>query len=81
MDRAHFLRVLGADPERWAARWGLLPFRSPCLGCGRIMETTVPFAWRDYRGLIAPSCVCGEPNPPYCVVRDPKVGDLLEAIL
>lgn len=74
---AKFLLVLGIDAELWAARHDIQPFTVPCDTCGRPMTTTIPFAWRSLRGLIAAKCSCGSESTPYCVVRDLRSGDLL----
>lgn len=74
--RATFLLVLGADPERWARRYGIAPFTHPCAGCGASCTTSIPFAAGDHRGLIAPVCACGHPTPPYALVRADG-GDIL----
>lgn len=76
LERLKFLRVLGADPVRWADRYGLLPFDAACDGCGSSVTTSVPFACGTLRGLLAPHCDCGNAFPPYCVVRDERYGDL-----
>jgi hypothetical protein len=70
------LIVHGVTGEAWAKRYGIVPFTRPCIGCGQPMTTSVPFAQGQLRGLVAPRCSCGNPNQPYCVVRDPKHGDL-----
>lgn len=74
--RATFLRVLGADPERWAKRYGIAPFTHPCTGCGAPSTTSIPFASVDHRGLIALVCACKHPTPPYALVRADG-GDIL----
>jgi len=76
MNRHRFLRVLGQDPERWAARHDIESFTHPCQECGRMLTTSVPFVYGTLRGLIAPTCVCGNEVTPYCVVRDARFGDL-----
>lgn len=74
--RATFLRVLGADPVRWAKRYGIASFTHPCAGCGTPSTTSIPFAAGDHRGLIAPACACGHPTQPYALVRADG-GDIL----
>lgn len=69
-------RVYGQDPDAWADRWGLEPFLYPCDYCGRELRTSVPFVAGQFRGLEAPPCECGSVDTPYCVVRDPKHGDM-----
>jgi hypothetical protein len=70
--------VHGVSTERWIARYDLEPFTHPCNSCGEPLTTTIPFIWGQFRGLMAPRCACGDPNPPYCFVRDPKLGDLFD---
>lgn len=74
--RNQFLLVLGEDASAWAARFGIEPYEHPCDVCGAPMRTTIPCASGELRGLIAPVCECGNVDVPYCVVRDPKRGDL-----
>lgn len=76
LSRRRFLLVRGQTPERWAERYGIEPFTHPCDVCGAALTTSIPFAANTLRGLLAPPCACGNLNTPYCVVRDPKVGDL-----
>lgn len=76
MDRRRFLIVHGADAARWAKRFGIEPFSHPCRRCGALLTTSVPFAYKTLRGLLAPSCACGNQGTPYCMVRDPRFGDL-----
>ena len=66
--REKFLLVLGSDPKRWAERFGIEPFSHPCIDCGEMLSTSLPFACDSLRGLIAPRCSCGNDRPPYCVV-------------
>jgi hypothetical protein len=74
-----FLQVHGVDPTAWAKRWELEPFKTECGDCGAEKHTTIPFAAASgIRGLIAPPCPCGSASRTYCMVRDPKVGDLLD---
>lgn len=77
MTRDHFLLVHGQDPDEWAQRYGIEPFTHPCSRCDAPLTTTIPFACGSLRGLLAPVCSCGNELTPYCVVRDPKHGDLL----
>ena len=64
---SEFWYVYGADPKRWAARFDLEPFMSPCNDCGLPVETTLPFVVGPFRGLAA-NCSCGS-RVPYCLVR------------
>lgn len=79
IDRSKILVVHGVTAEEWSKRWGididdLEPI--PCIVCGTIQEVNIPFVVGQLRGLKAPQCDCGHPTPPYCIVRDPKYGDL-----
>jgi hypothetical protein len=78
---SRFLRVLGADPAQWAARYDIEPFSVRCDRCGAEQSTTVPFVYRSLRGLVAPKCQCGNESTPYCVVAAPGAGDLLTGSL
>ena len=76
--RERFLvAVQGVDPVKWATLYDIEKFSAPCR-CGSIREATLPFAVGGLRGLIAPKCPCGEPNPPYCVVA--AQGDLIDQL-
>jgi hypothetical protein len=77
LQRAHFFVVHGADPAAWARRHGIEPFTHPCPHCGASLATTLPFAIGTLRGLVAPTCACGNANTPYCIVRVAGHGDLL----
>lgn len=77
VDRSRILVAHGVTVEQWTERYGCEPFSHPCGDCGRELTTSIPFAYGRLRGLIAPACECGNDRPPYCVVRDPKHGDLL----
>jgi lysyl-tRNA synthetase class I len=76
INRNKCLRIFGVDVRRWAARYGLEPFSHPCSKCGKVLTTSIPFVCGSLRGLVAPTCKCGHTGTPYCVARDPKVGDL-----
>ncbi len=74
--------IHGVTAEAWAARFDIEPFTADCASCGREKTTTLPFAQGQLRGLQAPSCPCGDDSrAPYCIVRDPKHGDLLDGDL
>lgn len=77
VDVSKILVPHGVSPESWVKRYGLEPFHCPCQQCGSVLITNIPFACQSLRGLISPPCACGEKHRPYCVVRDPRVGDLL----
>src|SRR4051794_14752016 len=76
--REKFLTIHGITAERWAARYDIEPFEHPCHECGATLRTSIPFAVGQLRGLMAPPCVCGDQNTPYCLVRDARFGDLLQ---
>lgn len=70
------LRLLGEDAEQWAEKHSVVPFKAPCQECGHELETTVPFAWGNLRGLVAPACSeCGNTITPYCVQWDSLLRD------
>lgn len=68
-DRRRFLRIFGIDAKEFARKHGIIPFEADCYRCGAKQEPTIPFAYDEFRGLIAPVCTCGHPTPPYCIVR------------
>jgi len=77
MHRERFLFVHGVGAAQWAARYEIEPSTHPCYDCGEPLTTSIPFAIGQLRGLVAPACACGNKSTPYCVVRDPRYGDLL----
>jgi hypothetical protein len=81
IDRSAFLRVPGADPERWARRWGLEIVTAPCQECGAERRTDVPIAGGTLRGLESSPCkACGDASGvPYCV--RPTSGGMWEHLL
>lgn len=79
MNRDKFLRILGANPDTWATRYGLTARERPCPRCGRLLQLSIPFAYGRYRGLMCAPCECGNRRTPYSFVVDPKRGDLLDA--
>lgn len=64
------LLIHGADPVKWAQRWGIdIPEPVMC-DCGRLKRCDVPYAQGDWRGIQASPCVCGDGSvAPYCVVH------------
>lgn len=76
MNAQQRLLIFGVSAARWTARYGVLPFSHPCLDCGRILTTTIPFVQGSLRGLQAPTCECGNEQTPFGLVRDPAYGDL-----
>lgn len=82
MNRNRFLYVHGVTTEVWCARYDLEPYTRPCSDCGEPCTTTRPFALGTLRGLAAPPCTkCGNERTPFCLVRDPKHGDLFDGDL
>ncbi len=69
MDRERFIRVLGADPEKWAKCYTLTPATVECYSCAAPRTTSIPFFAGQLRGLIAPTCPCGDDRGPYCVTH------------
>jgi hypothetical protein len=78
MNRASFLKIYNINVESWINRYGIEPFESPCYKCGLLFKTTIPIAKGELRGLISEVCSCGNSDTPYCLVRDPTKGDLLD---
>jgi len=72
LNRDRFLRIMTADPERWASKHDLEQFDAPCQKCGAKLTASVPFATKTARGLIAPPCACGNMVTPYCYVPWPS---------
>lgn len=70
------LYVLGVTVQEWTRRYGVEPFTYPCSECGRPCTTSLPFVQGTLRGLQSPPCECGNDRTPFCLVRDPKYGDL-----
>jgi hypothetical protein len=69
LDREHFIHFPFVDPVSWARRYGIEPASADCYRCGAETHTCIAIACGELRGLIAPLCSCGHPNPPYCLVR------------
>lgn len=76
MNRKKFLKVYGISTEKWAERWDLEIYIRPCSKCNEDCSMTIPFAYGQMRGLMADVCKCGNERTPFCLVRDPKHGDL-----
>ncbi len=76
LNREHLTLVHGYPIDKWERRFGIDRFTAPCYKCDAPCETTIPFVYDELRGLIAPVCACGHPNPPYCIVR--VGGDILD---
>ena len=72
------LLAYGISTETWTKRFGVLPFSYPCIDCGEVLHTSIPFVQGDLRGLQAPPCICGNTQTPFAIVRDPRIGDLLD---
>ncbi len=81
--RAPDLTIHGVTAEAWAKRFDIEPCTHPCQNCGVPKTSTIPFARGTLRGLMSPPCAtCGdEAKTPYCLVRDPKHGDLFSGDL
>jgi hypothetical protein len=72
-----FILVLGQCPIQWAQRYNLDPPSYPCENCGALRTPSIPFFKDQFRGLLSAPCKCGNlSRTPYCLVRDPKYGDL-----
>lgn len=48
------------DANIWAARYNLKFSNKPCIKCGEIQETSIPWASKNWRGLMSPSHGCGD---------------------
>jgi hypothetical protein len=80
MDRDRFLLVHGIDAQQWAKRYAIEPASAPCSLCGAELTTSIPFAFGGLRGLVAPTCSCGNVGTPYCLVSASPQADLLLSI-
>lgn len=78
---AERLMIHGITAEAWATRYDIEPVTVPCPTCGAPKVTSLPFAQGQLRGLAAPDCACGDKGRTYCLVRDPKHGDLFDGDL
>ena len=82
LPREGWIFPVGETVESWAKRYGIEPLTCPCPRCGVDVTTTVPFAKKTLRGLVAPPCEkCGNTSTPYCMVRAAWAGDLLDGDL
>lgn len=45
---------------KWAKRYNIEIRSRPCQKCGITQKTTIPWASKDWRGLVAPIHECGE---------------------
>lgn len=58
-DTNEYLVVHGADPKRWAERYGIRPRITACLDCGAPRDMSICIASKDsFRGLMSPPCTC-----------------------
>lgn len=73
-----YVVVHGIEPDVWAQRYDIEPFETSCPDCGALAKSSIPVAVGELRGLMVPPCPCGSRNRAYCLVRDPKYGDLLD---
>lgn len=48
------------DPEKWAAIYDLELEPATCLKCKCQQKFTIPFAYKEFRGLISNHLECGE---------------------
>lgn len=79
-ERGKWVAVHGVSVEKWMKRFGVEPFSAPCEKCGRERTASIPIAYAEFRGLLAPPCECGNDGNMHCVVVDPRKGDLLEGL-
>ena len=78
MNRKYFLRLYGIDVDWWIKRWDLERTTHPCKCGDHVFEANIPFVQGTLRGLMSEPCPkCGFSGGPFCLVRDPKFGDLI----
>lgn len=46
--------------DEWCRLYDLVVQEKPCLACGVLQKTTIPWAAKNWRGLRAPLHGCGE---------------------
>lgn len=46
--------------EKWCERYGLTVKTRPCLQCGILQTTSIPWASGEWRGLVSTKHACGE---------------------
>jgi hypothetical protein len=80
MNRTNFLKILNTDVQKWCERHGIMPLESPCNECGVTLHTTIPVASREFRGLMADQCQCGNEDVPYCFVRESRAGGMFKGV-
>lgn len=56
----NYLIAASETTENWCARYNLVPETSTCLHCNQEIKTTIPAFSKNWRGLVAPQCSCGE---------------------
>ena len=58
------------EAEEWAIKYGLEIKSCACQNCGVTLWTTIPFASKFLRGLIAPTCDdCGNESTPFTYIK------------
>jgi hypothetical protein len=64
-------RVFGISAEAWTRKYGVVPYTRPCVDCGALRTTSLPFVQGGAHGLMAPTCACGNSDDaPYVVLLD-----------
>ena len=51
--------------ESWCKKYGLEVRISKCKRCGKTLETNIPFATKEVRGLYSDVCECGNEKTPF----------------
>lgn len=45
--------------KEWSARYGIKSYSRPCVNCGAMQTTDIPYAMNGWRGLKSAVCSCG----------------------
>jgi hypothetical protein len=66
MNQSKFFILSEISLEKWCNRFNLTPLESNCKSCNTETRATVPFKYKNLRGLTTPKCICGRKNMPFC---------------
>ncbi len=57
--------------EDWCGQHGLEVRSAKCRECGKELETNIPFATKELRGLYSDTCECGNTKTPFVfIIKD-----------
>lgn len=78
----NYFTILNADIGEWCKKYNLTFSSCDCSYCGEKIETTVAAFSKNWRGLVAPQCACGEiTNFKKFVLTDNTEDDSLISVL